>query len=105
MIKNITSRCIKDVKRLIEKIIFRVKLWRMDDYWRMTGGGCFGDYPPSFYYTHTPEEARRIRQEEIAQLKAMLEEYCEENGLKKPNWNKKSGEKYDVGKENMCDCQ
>jgi hypothetical protein len=88
MDKNITLKCVNGIKGFVKRIRFRMKLWAMDDMWRYTGGGCFGDYPPSFYYTHTPEEVKRIKQEEITRLKAMLDEFCEENGLEKTDWNK-----------------
>jgi hypothetical protein len=101
---KLALKCVNGVKSLFKKIRFRMKLREMDDMWRLTGGGCFGDYPPSFYYTHTPEEAKRIKQEEIARLKAMLDEYCEENGLAKTDWNKISGGDHDAGKEDMCGC-
>jgi len=48
MMKKFASNCFKAIKWLIDKIRFCMRLRRMDDIWRMTGGGCFGDYPPSF---------------------------------------------------------
>lgn len=46
----------------------------MDELWYMMGGNCFGLFPPSFYATHTPEEAERIEKEEIAKLREMINE-------------------------------
>lgn len=50
------------LKKIIQKIKFRIKLMNMDMEWRIMGGGCFG-FPPSFYYTHTEEEIERIIKE------------------------------------------
>ncbi len=67
------------MRRLFEKILFRIKLWDMDRQWRMMGGNCFALFPPSFYYTHTPEEVERITREEIAKIRKILDEYKERN--------------------------
>lgn len=70
------------MRKLFEKILFRLKLMNMDFQWRMIGGNCFSLFPPSFYYTHTQEEIERITREEIAELKRMLQEYQERNMVK-----------------------
>ncbi len=62
------------MRRLFEKILFRIKLWDMDRQWRMMGGNCFSLFPPSFYYTHTPEEIERIKWEQIEEIKKILAE-------------------------------
>ena len=62
------------MRRLFEKILFRIKLWDMDRQWRMMGGNCFSLFPPSFYYTHTPEEIERIKWEQIEGIKKILSE-------------------------------
>ncbi len=67
------------MRRLFKKILFHVKLWDMDRQWRMMGGNCFALFPPSFYYTHTPEEVERITREEIAEIRKILDEYKERN--------------------------
>ena len=67
------------MRKLFEKIIFRIKLMHMDSRWRMMGGSCFALFPPSFYYTHTPEEIERITKEEIAEIRKLLEEYINNN--------------------------
>lgn len=67
------------MRRLLKKILFHVKLWDMDRQWRMMGGNCFALFPPSFYYTHTPEEVERITREEIAEIRKILDEYKERN--------------------------
>lgn len=45
-------KIIRIIKGWIDKIIFRIKLWEMDEWWYYTGGSCWGLFPPSFYYTH-----------------------------------------------------
>lgn len=67
------------MRRLFKKILFHVKLWDMDRQWRMMGGNCFALFPPSFYYTHTPEEVERITREEITEIRNILDEYKERN--------------------------
>ena len=62
------------LKGVIEKVKFRNKLKRMYDWWYFTGGNCFGLFPPSFYYTHTEEEVRRITDETLERLRSMIEE-------------------------------
>lgn len=62
------------IKGIYKRIAFRRKLKRMDDLWYMYGGSCFGLFPPSFYYTHTEEEVKRIAEGEIASLKALIEQ-------------------------------
>lgn len=69
------------IKSIYKKIEFRRKLRRMDDLWYMFGGSCFGLFPPSFYYTHTEEEIKRITEREIAELHAMIEEYEKANNI------------------------
>ncbi len=49
----------------------------MDEQWYMTGGNCFGLFPPSFYYMHTKEEAQELVSRELDKLReiaAQLEE-------------------------------
>ncbi len=75
---NLCIRGMYMLKRIWEKIKFEIKMRHMDHEWRLFGGGCFGDYPPSFYYRHTPEEARRIMAEDIANLRKILKEWEEE---------------------------
>ena len=62
------------LKGIIEKVKFRIKLKRMDDWWYYRGGGCFELFPPSFYYTHTEEEVRRITDETLESLRSMVKE-------------------------------
>lgn len=55
------------------KIKFELRMSKMDREWRMLGGGCFGDYPPSFYYRHTPEEVERIQAEDRKAIMEILD--------------------------------
>jgi hypothetical protein len=66
------------IKRLYEGCKFRIKLWEMDDRWRYEGRNSYELFPPSFYMTHTPEEAKRITEESLNKLKKMLEDYKNE---------------------------
>ena len=47
----------------------------MDDLWYLMGGSCWGLFPPSFYYTHTEDEIKRIEEETIKELYEMLEQW------------------------------
>lgn len=62
------------VKHFIKIIRFKMKLREMDDIYYMTGQSCFSLFPPSFYYTHTPEEIERITQEELAKIMEIIGE-------------------------------
>ena len=63
----------KIAAQIIKKIIFEIQCKRADDWWYMTGGSCFGVFPPSFYMKHTPEEAERITKEYFADLHARID--------------------------------
>lgn len=71
---NIARKCIKRIKKLIDKIVFRIKLQHMDDMWYLLGGSCWGLFPPSFYYIHTEDEIKRIEEETIKKLYDMIEQ-------------------------------
>lgn len=71
---NIARKCIERIKKQIDKIKFRIKLKQMDDVWYYTGGSCWGLFPPSFYYTHTEEEIKRIKEDTIKRLYEMIEQ-------------------------------
>ena len=57
--------------------IFRqYKLYKMDrDFYLSPGIHDFHLFPPSFYRRHTQEEIEEITQRELAEMRAMLEEY------------------------------
>ena len=67
-------KIIRIIKEWIDKIIFRIKLWEMDEWWRYTGGSCWGLFPPSFYYTHTEEEIERITAETRERIQALIDQ-------------------------------
>lgn len=67
-------KIIRIIKGWIDKIIFRIKLWEMDEWWYYTGGSCWGLFPPSFYYTHTEEEIERITEETRARIQALIDQ-------------------------------
>ena len=71
---NIARKCIGKIKEQIDKIVFRIKLQQMDDLWRDMDGSCWGLFPPSFYYTHTEDEIKRIKEETIKELYEMIEQ-------------------------------
>ena len=62
------------LQKICKKIIFEIRMFRMDMKWygRLH---CWEMYPPSFYYRYTPEEQEEIRSKDIAELRAMLEVY------------------------------
>lgn len=62
------------LKKLIQDVLFQMKLKEMDEFWYMTGGSCFGLFPPSFYYTHTPEEVEQITAAEIKKIRELIEQ-------------------------------
>ncbi len=51
------------------------ELRKKDEMWSMLGGNCFGLFPPSFYATHSSEEAQQIKQAEIEKLKKILSDF------------------------------
>lgn len=67
-------KIIRIIKGWIDKIIFRIKLWEMDEWWYYTGGSCWGLFPPSFYYTHTEEEIERITAETRERIQALIDQ-------------------------------
>ena len=60
------------LKYLFYRIKVHHKLKKMDDLWYFMGGNCFGLFPPSFYYTHSEEEIRRIKDETLAKAYSMI---------------------------------
>lgn len=68
------KKIIEFLKNSMRKIIFRIKLKQMDDWWYFMGGSCFGLFPPSFYYTHTEEEIERITAENLERIDKLINE-------------------------------
>lgn len=63
------------LKRVWKLIIFHCDPRRIDQTWYEFGGSSYELFPPSFYYTHTEEEIKRISKKEIDKLKAFLEDF------------------------------
>jgi len=59
--------------RIVRKIIFEIRMHIMDARWRNSFlRSCWEIYPPSFYYRYTPEEQKRIKERDFAELRAMI---------------------------------
>ncbi len=70
----VIKKCGKALKRIVHKIVFRIKLWQMDDRWHYMGGSSWELFPPSFYYTHTEEEIERITAETRGKIQKLIDE-------------------------------
>ena len=71
------------VKRFCKKVIFEIRMCIMDIRWRTSlFYSSWQIYPPSFYYRYTPEEQKQIRERDFAEIRAMLEEFEENHGIK-----------------------
>lgn len=58
----------------VQKIIFQIKLWRMNGWWYYTGASSWELFPPSFYYTHTKEEIEHITAETVGRIQKLINE-------------------------------
>ena len=76
------KKIVKTLKKIVKKIRFRIRLMRMDSLWRYYGGSAYDLFPPSFYYTHSREEIKRITEAELAELRQMIKDYQTKNGKK-----------------------
>ena len=74
-IKKVAGKFIGTLKKMIDKVTFKIKLWEMDSLWELMGGSCWGLFPPSFYYTHTKEEIEQITKETIESYQKMIDEF------------------------------
>ena len=73
------------VKGLLLRLLQEYKYYRMDQkYYSSAMFHCWDMYPPSFYVRYSKEEQERIKNEDITELYAMLEQYCKENGIESP---------------------
>lgn len=77
-------RILSQVKRILSRLVQEYKYYRMDQKYYSFHFHCWDLFPPSFYVRYTPEEQKRIIDCEIAELRAMLEQYCRENGIESP---------------------
>ena len=73
-IKTIVRKCISTFKKLIQKVLFKIKLREMDYRWELMGDRCWELSPPSFYYTHT-KKIEKITNETIEELEKMIDEF------------------------------
>lgn len=71
------------VKKWADKIRFRIKLRKMDEWWYRTEASGWQLFPPSFYHTHTKEEVERITSETLEHLHKLVDQLgeSEEMGL------------------------
>ncbi len=74
-IKTVAGKFIGTLKKMIDKVTFKIKLREMDSLWELMGGSCWGLFPPSFYYTHTKEEIEQITKETIESCQKMIDEF------------------------------
>ena len=69
------KKCIGILKKIHHKIMFKIKLREMDNWWEYLGCNCWQLFPPSFYYTHTEKEIEQITEETIESYKKMLDKF------------------------------
>lgn len=71
--RNIFRKFVKKIQKITDRIKFRMKLQHMDSVWYNMGGSCWGLFPPSFYYTHTEDEVKRIKEETMKSLQEVID--------------------------------
>lgn len=59
-------------KKWIEKRRRKLELERMDFIWYFYGGSSWGLFPPSYYYTHPPEEIEAETNRILNELETMI---------------------------------
>lgn len=59
---------------VIERIREKARLREMDWRWRMTGASSWSLFPPSFYATHTKEEAEQAERDAIDECRRLAEQ-------------------------------
>lgn len=74
-IKTVAGKFIGTLKKVVDKVTFKIKLREMDSLWELMGGSCWGLFPPSFYYTHTKEEIEQITKKTIESCQKMIDEF------------------------------
>ena len=45
----------------------------MDEWWYYTGASSWELFPPSFYYTHSREEIKRITAETVERIQKLID--------------------------------
>lgn len=69
------NKFVKMINDLYTKILFHIKLAKMDFFWDMHCSKVSYPLPPSFYYTHTEEEIGQMYED----LRAYVEKLVREN--------------------------
>lgn len=72
-----TKKIVEKIAALRRTLKFRQMIRTMDDIWRYYGGASFSPIRPSFYYTHAREEIEQATMEEIASIRAAMDELKE----------------------------
>ena len=62
------------LKKLFYQAVFRIILWDMDSWWRYLRLQEHEIFPPSFYFTHTQEEIKKITREEIKFIRDTIDQ-------------------------------
>ncbi len=68
------TRFFTKVRHMIKKILFKIKLRIMDEWWYSSGKSSWSLFPPSFYYTHTEAEIKKITSETIERIRKIIDE-------------------------------
>lgn len=68
------KKYIKIAKKLKDMILFRIKLYAMNEWFYFLGMNSWTLFPPSFYHTHTKDEIEHIKQETLRELRKLLQE-------------------------------
>lgn len=62
------------IKEFIQRIRRKEELRQQDELWRATGGASWSLFPPSFYATHTKEEAEQAEREVLEECRKLREQ-------------------------------
>lgn len=65
---------VQKIKEFIRKRREKRKLEDMDRMWYLTGRSSWELFPPSFYYTHTPEEIKKETAELMERVHKLIDE-------------------------------
>lgn len=62
------------IKEFIQRIRRKEELRQQDELWEATGDPCWSLFPPSFYATHTKEEAEQAEREVLEECQKLIEQ-------------------------------
>lgn len=65
-------KIIRIIKGWVDKKIFRIKLWEMDDWWHYTRASSWELLPLSFYYTYTEKKIECITAEIKERMQVLM---------------------------------